>query len=73
MGMESLRRSNADPDSNFEGEVARFLTDRGICKTPSEAADKAFLLLVSSKGLFLKSRTTEEFQAGMSRIIAGAT
>ena len=73
MGIESLRRSDADPDTGFEGELARFLIERGICKTQVEAADKAFLLLMSSKGLFLKSRTTEEFQAGMSRIIAGAT
>jgi len=73
MGIESLKRSDTDPHADFEKDVIRFLKDRGICKTRKQAADKAFLLLVSSKGLLLKSRSGEEFRSGMARIIGAAT
>jgi AcrR family transcriptional regulator len=72
MGTESLKRANADPHADFEREVAQFLKDRGVCRTRKEAEDKAYLLHMSSKGLFMKSRTTDEFQVGMARIIDAA-
>jgi AcrR family transcriptional regulator len=72
MGIEWLRRSEADPEAEFEAEVARFLTERGVCRTRKEAADKTFLLLMSAKGLLLKSRTREEFQASMARALRAA-
>ena len=72
MGTASLRRSHADPEAAFENEIVRFMCDRSICRTQKEAADKTFLLLMSAKGLLLKSRTNAEFQAGMTRIIRAA-
>ncbi|MEW8525612.1 MAG: TetR/AcrR family transcriptional regulator [Candidatus Thiodiazotropha endolucinida] len=73
MGTESLRRSGEDFHADFEAEIAQFLMDRGVCGTKEEAADATFLLHMSSKGLLLKSLSSEEFQAGMSRIIRAVT
>lgn len=72
LGMASLQRSDADPHLHFETALCRFLLDEGICKTQQEAGDKTFLLLIASKGLLLKSTSSEEFNAGMIRIINSA-
>ena len=72
LGLESLRRLESDPNADFEKEIARFLIERGVCETPKDAVDAAYLLLMASKGLFLKSRSSDEFEAGMTRIIAAA-
>lgn len=69
IGTESLKRSEADPHADFEKMLARFLKARGLCKTRKAAEERAFLLLMASKGLFQKSRTGEEFDTGMARII----
>lgn len=72
MGIASLRRADEDPEAGFDRVVVRFLRDRGMCKTQKEATDKAYLLYMSSKGLFLASRSPDAFRKGMSRIVAAA-
>ena len=72
MGIDSLMRSDADPEAAFENEVAKCLKRHGACKTRKEAADKTYLLLMSAKGLLLKSPNGEAFRAGMSRILRAA-
>ncbi len=72
MGTDSLRRSDIDHHAAFEQDLVRFLVDRGVCETPGEAGEMTFLLLMSSKGLLLKSRTGEEFREGMARILKTA-
>lgn len=69
LGTESLKRSDVDHHGAFEGELARFLNGRGVCKTLDEAADTTFLLLMAAKGLLLKSETSEAFEEGMARVI----
>ena len=69
MGIESLKRSNPNFHDDFEKEVANFLVDRNVCESKKEAGEITFLLHMASKGLLLKSSTSEEFQNGMSRII----
>ena len=73
MGMDALRRADGDPEERFERSMAEFLLARGVCHDPVKAGDMAFMLFMSAKGLFLKTRTVEEFQAGMARIVAVAT
>lgn len=72
LGAASLQRSDVNPYLQFETALCRFLLDEGICKTQQEAEDKTFLLLIASKGLLLKSASSEEFEAGMTRIINSA-
>lgn len=72
LGMASLKRSDADPHSRFEGSLSQFLMNTGICKTDREAEDKTFLLMTASKGLLLKSTSSEAFGSGMMRIINSA-
>ena len=69
LGTDTLMRSDIDPHAEFESEINKFLLHRAICKTQVEADDKTFLLHMSSKGLMLKSGTSEEFEAGMLRIL----
>ena len=73
LGTQSIRRSHTDPEADFEREIAAFVSDRGLAAGRKQAADMAFMLMMSSKGLLLKTRTGEEFQAGMVRIIRAAT
>lgn len=72
MGTQSIKRSHIDHHLTFEREIAAFLINRGVCKTESEALDITFLLMMSSKGLLLKSETGEQFQDGMTRLIRTA-
>lgn len=72
LGIASFQRSDTDPHLRFERALSRFLLEVGRCKTEQDAEDKAFLLLTASKGLLLKSASSEAFSAGMMRIINSA-
>ena len=73
LGIESLKRSNPNFHEDFEKEVADFLLHRNVCSTLKEAADITFVLHMASKGLLLKSATSEEFKQGMNRVIQTTT
>lgn len=73
LGIASFQRSETDPHARFERALSRFLLEAGTCGSKSDAEDKAFLLLMASKGLLLKSASSEAFSAGMGRIINSAT
>lgn len=73
MGIESLRRCGDDVQASFESMITQFLINRGVCETQYEAAEKTFVLTMASKGLLLKSRNSDEFMAGMTRIIKAVT
>jgi AcrR family transcriptional regulator len=73
LGTKLRRHSQADfPEfhADFTKELKFFLQSRGVCRTLTEAADTSFLLLMSAKGLLMNTRTREEFEIGMARIIA---
>lgn len=72
LGIASFQRSEADPHVRFERALSRFLLEAGICRSEPDADDRAFLLLMASKGLLLKSASSEAFSAGMMRIINSA-
>jgi len=72
LGITSFQRSGTDPHIRFENALSRFLLEAGICRSEPDAEDKAFLLLMASKGLLLKSASSEAFSAGMTRIIKSA-
>jgi len=57
------------PPSRGIGNPARRGLSRGVCRTRKEVADKTLLLLMAAKGLMLKSRTREKFQADMARVL----
>ncbi len=72
LGIESLKRSEPDFHDDFEAEIANFLLERQVCERKEDASEMTFLLHMAAKGLLLKSRTSEEFQTGMKRIIRTA-
>ncbi|OEJ66819.1 TetR/AcrR family transcriptional regulator [Magnetovibrio blakemorei] len=72
LGTNSLRAFEEDPIHRIEMDIAAFLLDHGICEASKEAEEKAFLLVMSAKGLMVKARSYDEFKAGMSRLICAA-
>ena len=72
LGIASLQRAKNDPVDRFETMLSEFLLESNICDTIEEARDKTFLFVVASKGLILKSASTEDFNNGMRRIIRSA-
>lgn len=56
--------------ADFMKELKLFLQARGVCQTLAEAEDISFLLMMSGKGLLMDTRSREEFETGMARIVA---
>jgi len=72
LGVASLQRTDIDHQMEFENELSRFLLSKGACETAREADEKTFLLIMASKGLFLKTSSSDDFNADMKRIINSA-
>ena len=72
MGTESLARTGVDYQEGFDEALVAFLRDRDLCRTQKQAADKAYLLMMASKGLLIKSADGEAFRIGMKRVIRAA-
>lgn len=70
LGTKLRKQAPSDFHADFVKELNLFLQSRGVCETLAEAEDLSFLLLTSGKGLLLNTRTREEFDAGMARVIA---
>lgn len=64
-----LHKTNTNPHNEFEEALKSFLLKHDACQSEDQANDTVFLLIVASKGLMLKTRTPEEFDDGMARII----
>lgn len=69
LGTRLRIQAPADFRADFTKELTLFLQSRGGCKTLNEATDMSFLLLMAAKGLLLNTKTREDFDAGMSRVI----
>ncbi len=72
LGTASISRSKVDPRAAFESDLADFLLAQKICLSRDEAVDRAYLLLMASKGLLIKSPTSDAFEDDMRRIVRAA-
>lgn len=72
MSTESLGRKGINTHLENEGAVADFLVENRVCRDQAYAREVSFLLSMSAKGLLFKCRTSQEFEAGMKRIIRTA-
>ena len=61
LGIASIERSEHDFHADFEDVITQFLLDRNASESREEAAEISFLLHMASKGLLLKSNTSEEY------------
>lgn len=68
--LSSVANAARDYEGEFAGALAAFILKRGVCPTETAAEDVAYVLGIASKGLLLKSETSEAYAAGMSRVIA---
>ena len=67
--MTSAAKASRDYEGEFDGAVRRFLMESGVCATQSEAKETAFVLGAASKGLLLKSETSESYATNIRRVI----
>lgn len=56
--------------ADFTKDLSHFLQVRGVCQSLSVADETSFLLMMSGKGLLMATRTREEFDAGMARVVS---
>ncbi len=68
--MEAAAADTRDHGGAFFRAIERYLKTSGLVGTEEEARDRAFVLHVASKGLLLKSETSDAFAEGMGRVIA---
>ncbi len=61
-----------DPLDGFIAELSRYLRRRGVCTSPRQARELAFLLVMAGKGLMLTSTSQEGFRKDMAQAIRGA-
>lgn len=65
----SAAKSSRNYEQEFLSAVAGFLQSNNAFPDKDKAQDVAFVLHVASKGLLLKSETSDAFEADMSRVI----
>lgn len=56
-------------EQEFADAVAAFLCERGLSPTKASAEEATYVLSLASKGLLLKSETSEAYSLGMERVI----
>jgi len=67
MAAEMFTELERDPVALLEEGLANFFIKQGLMEDEHKARDAAYLLIVSSKGLLLKSRTPEDYHKGTLR------
>ncbi|NOD64793.1 MULTISPECIES: TetR/AcrR family transcriptional regulator [unclassified Ruegeria] len=65
--IESASDAEMDYNAEFEKALSGYLVKANVVPTPEAAADLAFLLTTVSTGLLLKTTTSEQYAAGMTR------
>ena len=67
--IESVTASSRDFEQEFAIALIQFLKKTGLAQHEQDAEDLAYLLHLASKGLLLKCENSDQFSAGMSRVI----
>ena len=67
--ISSVAKAPRHYEREFTDAVAAFLCERGLSPAKAAAEDSTYVLNLASKGLLLKSETSEAYSLGMERVI----
>lgn len=67
--IETATKSSPNYERDVADAVASFLWKRKVFSTKAAAEEATFVLSMASKGLLLKSDTSEAYASGMARVI----
>lgn len=73
LGTRLRREAQSDFEpfhADFTKELTHFLQARGVCQSLAEAEGTTYLLMMSGKGLLMSTRTLQQFESGMARVVA---
>lgn len=69
LALESANQCGSTHDESFYQALETHLLEASLVREKGVAADKAFVLGMASKGVMLKTKSSEAFRADMERII----
>jgi len=70
LAIATAHRAPTDYENEFATLISVFLQESGLARDPVFAENKMFVLNLASKGLLLKSTSTEAFSQDMKRVIS---